>query len=87
VDSAGIAAMLLAATRSVLVEGKDVTHIANHLAAVSREFMDMTNAQPDMRVAGLLVQCADDSQHIYIFYNDRCWHVCDLVSSNLAAWL
>jgi hypothetical protein len=67
-----MAAILLAATCLVQVEGKDVAHIANHLAAVSREFMDMTNAQPDMRVAGLLVQCTDDSQHIY---NDRKWHL------------
>ncbi len=41
---------------AMLEEGKDATHIADHLAAVAREFMDLADLEPDMRVAGLLVK-------------------------------
>ena len=41
----------------LLRQGKDAAHIADHLAAVAREFMDLTDAETDLRVAGLLVEC------------------------------
>ena len=40
---------------ALLDEGKDATHIASHLATIARDQMGLTDAQPDMRVAELLV--------------------------------
>jgi hypothetical protein len=46
----------VSAVVELLEEGRGATDIANHLAAVAHESMDLTDAKPDLRVVELLIE-------------------------------